>query len=44
MKRHLLIITTTASILVCGSVAAKAQDDSNTPDTQQLEQAQYERR
>jgi len=42
MKRHLLIITTTASILVCGSVAAKAQDDTNTPDTQQLEQAQQE--
>ena len=42
MKRHLLIITTAASILVCGSVAARAQNDSETPDIQLLEQAQQD--
>jgi hypothetical protein len=42
MKRHFLMITTAASILVCGSVAASAQDDSETPDIQLLEQAQQQ--
>ena len=40
MKRHLLMITTAASILVCGAVAASAQDDSQN--MQQLEQAQQD--
>ena len=43
MKRHLLMITTAASILVCGSVVASAQDDTDTPDIQQFEQAQQDR-
>ena len=43
MKRHLLMITTAASILVCGSVVANAQDDSDTADMQQFEQAQQDR-
>ena len=42
MKRHMLMITTAASILVCGTVAASAQDDSDTLDIQQLEQAQQD--
>jgi len=43
MNRHLLMITTAASILVCGSLAAIAQDDdTGTPNTQQLEQAQQD--
>ena len=43
MKKHLLVITTAASILVCGSVAAVAQDDdTDTPNMQQLEQAQQD--
>ena len=42
MKKHLLMITTAASILVCGSVAASAQDDSDTLNMQQLEQAQHD--
>jgi EF hand len=42
MKRHLLLITTAASILVCGSVVASAQDDSDTADMQQFEQAQQD--
>jgi EF hand len=42
MKKHLLMITTAASILVCGSVAAIAEDDSDTPNMQQLEQAQQD--
>jgi hypothetical protein len=43
MKKHLLMITTAASILVCGSVAAIAQDDdTDTPNMQQLEQAQQD--
>ena len=42
MKKHLLMITTAASVLVCGSVAAIAQDDSDTPNMQQLEQAQQD--
>ena len=42
MNKHLLLITTAASILVCGSVAAIAQDDSDTPNMQQLEQAQQD--
>jgi len=43
MKKHLLMITTAASILVCGSVAAVAQDDdTDTPNMQQLEQAQQD--
>lgn len=42
MKKHLLMITTAASILVCGSVAASAQDDSDTSNMQQLEQAQHD--
>ena len=29
MKRHLLLITTAASILVCGTLAANAQEDSD---------------
>ena len=32
MKKHLLMITTAASILACGTLAASAQDDS-TPQT-----------
>jgi hypothetical protein len=42
MKRHLLMITTAASILVCGGVAASAQDDSDTPNMQRLEQVQQD--
>ena len=40
MRTHLLLATI-ASILVWGTVAASAQDDSDT-DTQQLEQAQQD--
>jgi hypothetical protein len=36
------MIATAASILVCGSVAAIAQDDSDTPNMQQLEHAQQD--
>jgi hypothetical protein len=43
MKRHLLMLTTAASILVCGSVVVSAEDDSDTPNMQQLEQAQQDR-
>jgi hypothetical protein len=42
MKGHLLMITTAATILVCGSVVASAQDDSDTADMQQFEQAQQD--
>jgi hypothetical protein len=42
MKRHLLMITTAASILVCGTLAASAQDDSDTPNMRQLERAQQD--
>jgi hypothetical protein len=43
MNKHLLVITTAASILVCGTVAATAQDDdSDAPNMQQLEQAQQD--
>jgi hypothetical protein len=37
------MMTTAASILVCGSVVASAQDDSDTADVQQFEQAQQDR-
>jgi hypothetical protein len=43
MKRHLLMITTAASILVCGSVVASAEDDSDTADMQRFEQSQQDR-
>ena len=36
MKRHFVMLATAASILVCGSVAASAQDDSDTSAMQQL--------
>ena len=42
MKRHFVMLATAASILVCGSVAASAQDDSDTSAMQQLEQAQQD--
>jgi len=42
MKQHLLMITIAASILVCGSIVVSAQDDTDTPNMQQLEQAQQE--
>ena len=42
MKRHLLLITTAASILVCGTLAANAQEDSDEQTVQQLEQAQQD--
>jgi hypothetical protein len=42
VNSHLLMIATAASVLVCGSVAAIAEDDSDTPNTQQLEQAQHD--
>ena len=42
MKRHLLLVTTAASVLICGSVAVSAQDDTDTPNMQQLEQAQQD--
>ena len=42
MKKHLLMITTAASILACGTLAASAQDDSDTPNMQQLEQTQHD--
>ena len=42
MKKHLLMITTAASILACGTAAASAQDDTDTPIMQQLEQAQHD--
>jgi EF hand len=42
MKRHLLMITTAASILVCGTVAGSAQDDPDNSNMQQLEQAQQD--
>jgi hypothetical protein len=42
VKTHLLIIATAASILVCGSVAAIAQDDSDTSNMQRSEQAQQD--
>jgi EF hand len=42
MKRHLLMLTTAASILVCGSVIVSAEDDTDTPNMQQLEQAQQD--
>jgi EF hand len=42
MKRHLLTLATAASFLACGSVAAIAQDNSDTPGMQQLEQAQQD--
>lgn len=42
MKKHFLMITTAASILACGTLAASAQDDSDTPNMQQLEQTQHD--
>ena len=42
MRKHLLLITTAISILACGAVVTRAQDDSDTPDMQQLEQAQQD--
>ncbi len=46
MQKHLLMITTAAAILACGGVAATAQDsdedDVDTPQMQQLEQAQQD--
>ena len=46
MKKHLLLIMTVASILACGGVAASAQDsaqdDTDTPNMQQLEEAQQD--
>ena len=42
MKKHLLMITTAASILACGTLAASAQDDFDTPNMQQLEQTQHD--
>jgi hypothetical protein len=43
MKRQLLMIATAASILACGGVVARAQDDFDTADMQQFEQAQQDR-
>ena len=42
MRGHLLMITIAASILVFGSVVVSAQDDTDTPNMQQLEQAQQD--
>ena len=42
MKRHLLMITTAASILVCGTVAGSTQDEPDNSNMQQLEQAQQD--
>ena len=42
MKQHLLLITTAASILVCGTLAAIAQEDSDEQTVQQLQQAQQD--
>ncbi len=42
MKRHLLMITTAASILACGTLSAIAQEDSDEQTVQQLQQAQQD--
>jgi hypothetical protein len=42
MKKHLLMLTTAASILACGTAGASAQEDTDNPVMQQLEQAQQD--
>ena len=40
MIKHFLMLTTAACILACGAVVANAQEDTDNPVMQQLEQAQ----
>ena len=42
MKKHFLMLTTAASILACGTGGASAQEDTDNPVMQQLEQAQQD--
>jgi hypothetical protein len=42
MKKHLLLLTTAASILACGTAVSSAQEDTDNPVMQQLEQAQQD--
>ena len=42
MKKHFLMLTTAASILACGTAGASAQEDTDNPVMQQLEQAQQD--
>ena len=42
MKKHFLMLTTAASILACGAVVTNAQEDTDNPVIQQLEQAQQD--
>ena len=42
MIKHFLTLTTAACILACGAVVANAQEDTDNPVMQQLEQAQQD--
>jgi hypothetical protein len=42
MIKHFLMLTTAACILACGAVVANAQEDTDNPVMQELEQAQQD--